>query len=91
MPLINRIRRKVREGDYVFTYHALNKSLPDDGYTPNDALNAILTGHVAEIYEHDEREPRYAVVGAALDGYALEVICRFTFTSDLLIITVYAL
>jgi len=86
---ISEIRKPVRDGQYVFTEHCLDKSLPDEDFEIEDALHSLLTGYINETLDHDPKGTRYCVVGEAEDGRGLEVVCRFTEQNELLIITAY--
>ncbi len=61
-----------------------------DGFERKDVEHAILHGPIEERYTDDPRGTRYRLSGPALDGRAMDVICRFHEVRDLIIITVYA-
>lgn len=89
MSVLQRIRRKVRAGDYVLRAHCLTESLPDEGFDREDALHALATGYLERRLTDDPVGIRYCVVGAALDGRLLELVCRFDPHGKLVIITAY--
>lgn len=85
----NRIRRAVRQGRWEATEHALEEA-EADGFDAGDVRQVLLTGHVRMVYTHDLRGARYLLCGPVADGRGLCLVCRFTLTRDLRVITVYA-
>ena len=65
--------------------------MSDHKLTALDVEQAILTGHIAKRFTRDPRGTRYEIVGHALDGRPVGVVCRLLATGWLRIITVYAL
>lgn len=49
------IQECVRTKRYVFTKHALTKHPPAEGFTPDQALEAILNGTILEDYPVQDR------------------------------------
>jgi hypothetical protein len=87
---IDRLRQKVREQQYTISAHA-NKEMSDDELTTLDVEQAVLTGNIKKRFTKDPRGTRYEIVGQALDGRPVAVVCRMLGTGWLRIITVYAL
>lgn len=56
-----------------------------------DIEHAILTGEITSRLTKDPRGARYEIVGEALDGRQVAVLCRMLSTGWLRIITVFAL
>jgi len=56
-----------------------------------DVKRAIATGRVRRKFKRDPRGTRYEIVGQAVDGREIGIICRIKSTGKLLFITVYAL
>ena len=54
-----------------------------------DVEFAIAGGHIARRLAGDVRGTRYEIVGSALDGRQLGVICRIKANGKILLITVY--
>ena len=90
MTIIERIRRKLRDGYYEFTVPHFFEEMADDNLAFADVEMAIANGRVTKKYTRDPRETRYEVVGKATDGREIGVICRFKSTGKLLLITTYA-
>lgn len=89
--IIERIRDKVRLGQYDFTAHAVEEAA-EDRLDILDVERALLSGNVTPTHRHDPRGVKYVVAGKALDGQTtVGVVGRFTSTGRYLIITVYAI
>jgi hypothetical protein len=88
--VIERIRQCVRDPRYTISTHA-NEEMSDDELTSLDVEQTLLTGHIAKRFNRDPRGARYEIVGQALDGRPIGVVCRLLGTEWLRIITVYAL
>ncbi len=56
-----------------------------------DVRRAIATGKIRRKFTQDARGIRYEIVGRAVDGREIGIICRIKGTGKLLFITVYAL
>ena len=90
--MLRQIQRKILDGNYRATRHILNDSLPDDGCKLADALNALLYGELTDILNNDEDGQRYEITGPTLEGYAMCVVCRFSFDgARVILITSYVL
>ena len=85
---IDKIRALVREQRYEISTHA-NEEMSDDEFISLDVEQAILTGMIEKRFTRDPRGVRYEVVGRALDGRSIAVVCRILTTEWLRIITVY--
>ncbi len=90
MTVIERIRRKIRDGDYEFTVPHFFEEMAEDDLIFADIEMAIANGRVRRRYKRDPRGTRYEVVGRAIDGREVAVVCRFKSTGKLLLITTYA-
>ena len=90
MTVIERIRKKIRDGDYEFTIPHFFEEMAEDNLIFADVETAIANGRVRRRYKRDPRGTRYEVVGTAHDGREVAVICRFKSTGKLLLITTYA-
>lgn len=90
MTIIERIRKKVRDGDYEFTLPHFFEEMVQDDLILGDIETAIADGRVRRKYTRDPRGTRYEVVGTANNGREVAVICRFKSTGKLLLITTYA-
>lgn len=87
---IETIRQKVAEQAYTISSHA-NEEMSDDCLVASDVEQVILTGEIRKKFTKDPRGARFEVVGNALDGRQVAVVCRLLETGWLRIITVYAL
>ncbi|HEX8267299.1 MAG TPA: DUF4258 domain-containing protein [Pyrinomonadaceae bacterium] len=88
MSTIQRIRQKIQRGEFFFTTHALEE-LSDEGFSAQDAVDAIMRGSINRTLSYDLRGTRYCIVGQTDDQRFLEVVCRFQADSNLVIITCY--
>ena len=90
MTVIERIRKKIKDGDYEFTIPHFFEEMAEDDLIFADIEMAIANGRTRRRYKRDPRGTRYEVVGRAMDGREVAVICRFKSTGKLLFITTYA-
>ena len=67
------------------THHA-KKEMVDDALTIYDVEHGILTGKVRRTWP---KEGKYEVVGPALDGRSIGIVCRITLGGKVRVITVY--
>jgi hypothetical protein len=88
VPVIDRIRLKVRQRDYYLSSHAEDE-MAADGFDRSEVENAILRGFVEKKLTRDPRGTRYRIEGPANDGRPMHVVCRFHESRGLIIITVY--
>jgi len=86
--VIERIREKIRDRDYLLSSHAEDE-MAEDGFERTDVEAAILGGFVEKKLTHDVRGTRYRLEGPAEDGRLMGVLCRFREDRSLVIITVY--
>lgn len=89
MTAIHRIRQKILTGEFVFSIHTLLDKLPDLNWTTEDVINGILNGEIIEKLTGDPRGARYVILGYAIEGKEIEIICRFRADRKLIIITAY--
>ena len=88
---IKSIRKKIRDGRYEFTAHAIEE-MDEDDLDEADVRQAILHGNVSAELTDDPRGIRFVVRGLADDEEReVEVVCRFLSSGLLRIITVYEL
>ena len=85
MGKIRRIRALVQEGLYYLTEHAYDEA-QEDGFDVFDVEYAILTGRMRRTWP---REGKYEIVGSALDGRRVSLVCRVTSGQKVRVITVY--
>ena len=90
MTVIERIRKKIRDGDYEFTIPHFFEEMAEDNLAFADIEMAIANGRVRRKFTRDPRGTRYEVRGRAIDGREVAVVCRFKSTGKLLLITTYA-
>jgi hypothetical protein len=85
MSRIAEIRSLVRNGLYYVSEHADDEAMQDnlDIY---DIENGILTGKMRKTWP---KEGKYEVAGKSLDGRLIGIVCRFTQTGKVRVITVY--
>ncbi|MBN1284306.1 MAG: DUF4258 domain-containing protein [Anaerolineae bacterium] len=88
MSAIERIRKAVRQGRYVFTDYAKEESEADN-LLLKDIIDVLLHGEIDSVYTDDPRGTRYVVRGDVGQS-EVDVVCRFRPDGSLLIIiTVY--
>jgi hypothetical protein len=90
LTVIERIRKKVKDGDYEITIPHFFEEMAEDDFLLADVETAIANGRIRRKYTREPRGTRYEVVGTAIDGRNIAVICRFKSTGKLLLITTYA-
>lgn len=91
MATIDLIRRKVRDQEYEFAVPHFFEEMANDDLQLVDIENAILKGRIRRRFTRDPRGVRYEIVGPAMDGRRVAVICRIKERGKLLFITTYAL
>lgn len=82
---IKQIQALVRNGLYYLTEHADEEAVTD-GFDIYDVEQGILTGNIRKIWP---KEGKYEVVGSALDGRRIGIVCRLTPGGKVRVITVY--
>ncbi len=85
MSRIKEIQTLVRYGLYYLTEHADEEAMMDD-FDIYDVENGILTGKVKRTWP---KKGKYEVIGESLDGRTIGIICRFTQSKKVRVITVY--
>lgn len=85
MSKIGEIRALVRNGLYYLTENADEEAMAEN-FDIYDIEYGILTGKIRRTWP---REGKYEVVGSALDGRPIGVVCRITQTVKVRVITVY--
>jgi len=90
LTVIERIQKKIRDGDYEVTIPHFFEEMAEEDLTFTDIETAIANGRVRRKFTRDPRGTRYEVVGRVMDGREVAVICRFKSTGKLLLITTYA-
>ncbi len=82
---IKEIQTLVQYGLYYLTEHADEEAMIDD-FDIYDVENGILTGKVRKTWP---KEGKYEVIGISLDGRTIGIVCRFTRSKKVCVITVY--
>lgn len=85
MSRIAQIQTCVRNGLYYLTEHADDEATAD-GFDVYDVEQGILGGKIRRTWP---KEDKYEIVGSALDGRRIGVVCRITQLSKVRVITVY--
>lgn len=89
--ILNRMRDKIRNREYVMTLHA-EEEMNDDELTIYDVEHAILNGRIMERQrDRVTGEPKYRIRGNGVDNDEIEVVAKLSVTGKLVIITVYEL
>ena len=84
---IEEIREKVRRGEYEISFHA-EKERYAENITLLDLETGIHTGEILEDYPDDPRGPSCLVLGYS-QGRSIHIICGYSTTKWIRIITVY--
>jgi len=82
---IKQIQALVRNGLYYLTEHADDEAIAD-GFDIYDVEYGLLSGKIRRTWP---REGKYEVIGSALDGRPISVVCRITRMGKVCVITVY--
>ena len=85
MSRIKQIQSLVRSGLYYLTEHAVEEAAVDR-FDIYDVEYGMLAGKVRRTWP---REGKYEVVGKALDGRTIGIVCRLTQSGKVRVITVY--
>jgi hypothetical protein len=86
---IDRIRAKVRRGEYALTIHAIEE-MGDEGFEEPDLEHAVLTGRIVRRERDHLGRNKYTVEGTALDRRVLRAVCRFSDTGEsVVVITIF--
>ena len=85
MSRIKEIQTLIKYGLYYLTEHADEEAMIDD-FDIYDVENGILSGKIRRTWS---KEGKYEVVGTSLDGREIGIVCRFTLSRKVRIITVY--
>ncbi len=91
LSIIGNIRKKVIEKEYEFAIPHFFEEMAADELEFADVKKTIATGRIKRKFTRDPRGVRYEIVGRALDGREIGIICRIKSTGKLLFITVYTL
>jgi len=87
--ILNRMREKIRQSQYVMTLHA-EEEMNDEGLTIYDIERCILTGEILERQKDSvTAEWKYRIKGETLGGGEVEVVAKLSPTGKLVVITVY--
>jgi hypothetical protein len=82
---IRQIQELVQNGLYYLTEHAVEEAA-DDGFDVYDVEYSILTGSIRKTWPQEDKQE---VIGRALDGRTIGVVCRITPGGKVRIITAY--
>lgn len=85
MSRIWQIQEFVQDGLYYLTEHAVEEAA-DDGFDVYAVEYGILTGLIRKTWTQEDKQE---VIGRALDGRTIGVVCRITPTGKVRVVTVY--
>jgi len=88
MAMIEEIRRKVAEGQFEFSKHAVDQSILRK-IRVQEIREAIATGQIIEDYPDDKYGPSCLIYGSTQRQRSLHVQCSYPSRPLLKIITVY--
>ena len=87
--IIDRLRDKVRAGEYVVPFHAADE-LDDDEISILDVENIILNGEIIERQRDAQtRERKYVINGETLESDAACCVIKIGPTGQIVIITAW--
>jgi hypothetical protein len=89
LAIIHNIREKIAKQEYELTLPHFFEEMADDNLTFADIETALANGKISRKFTRDPRGTRYEVVGPAIDGREIAIICRVKSTGKLLLITTY--
>jgi hypothetical protein len=87
LALIDTIRRKIRDQEFAFPHFF--EEMGNDDLMFADIESAVFKGRIRRRFTSDLRGVRYEIVGPAMDGRHVAVVCRIKATGKLLLITTY--
>lgn len=85
MITIEKIRNFIQNEEYEFYTHAVTEA-KKDGVEPEDIIYVLLTGKIIEEYPNRQR---VLIYGIMLNGLPLHVICNYSDSNMIYIVTVY--
>ena len=86
---LDRLRAKIRAGQYLVPFHAANE-LDDDDISIFDVENIILTGEIIQRQRDSQsRERKYVVRGGTLAGEAAACVVKIGPTGEVVLITAW--
>lgn len=85
MGTIKQIQTLVHNGLYYLTEHAYVEA-GEDAFDVYDVEHGILTGKIRKRWR---REGKYEIIGTAIDGRSIGIVCRITLSGKVRVITVY--
>lgn len=89
--ILQRMRNKVRIGDYVMTSHG-EEEIGAEDLSVFDVERCLLTGRIIERQKDMQTgETKYRVCGLMVSGEPMEVVAKFGPTGRLFIITAYSI
>ncbi len=88
MKVIEKIREKIRTGNYELTRHAEEEREEDD-LDVVDLESAVINGKIVKKLTHDPRGTRYVLRGYTTDEKIVRVVCRILASGKLRIVTSY--
>ena len=86
--MIDEIMRKIREGLYEYSQHAVDQSVVRMIST-KEIREAILHGKIIEDYPDDKYGPSRLIHGKTMNGRSIHVQCSYPSRPLIKIITVY--
>jgi len=87
--ILMQMRNKIRNRDYVMTYHAREEMVADN-YSVYDVEQGILTGEIVERQKYkNTAEWKYRIRGHAINMNQIEIIGKLSPTGKLVIITIF--
>ena len=87
--ILDRLRAKIRDGEYVVPFHAADE-LDDDDISIFDVESIILTGQIIQTQRDPKtRERKYVIRGGTLAGETAVCVVKFGPTGEVVLITAW--
>jgi hypothetical protein len=88
MVVIDEIKARVEQDDFVFTKHAVDRTLLR-GIQVSEVREALMSGEIIEDYPDDKYGPSCLILGFTTNNRPLHVQIAYTTEVPLKLITVY--
>jgi hypothetical protein len=87
--ILDRLRAKIRDGEYVVPFHAADE-LDDDDISIFDVENIILTGQIIQRQRDPKtRGRKYVIRGGTLAGETAACVVKLGPTGEVILITAW--
>src|SRR5437764_568509 len=88
MQELHAIRRKVADGQFEYSQHAVDQSIRRQ-ITVKELQEAIATGEIIEDYPNDKYGPSCLIFGTSNTGRPIHIQCSYPSRDRIKVVTVY--